>query len=202
MSSVVVCGFCRAGTTLIYNLLRATVTNFRTYPHESTAKEPAGWITKRPLDIFRDLPGFERIVMVRDPRSVITSEHWNHRGHYFVSADACREGTPGLLEQHRAMRELDGERVFYEELTQDPDSLQSRLGERFGFEYEGVFSDHPHGSIPSSLSKALNGVRPIDSGHDWRDHPERIADQFTRFPELFDVLVELGYERDRDWFCT
>jgi hypothetical protein len=41
-----------------------------------------------------------------------------------------------------------------------------------------------------------------DRAGKWRlpEHRERITDQFSRFPALFDLLIEGGYERDRAWF--
>ena len=38
----------------------------------------------------------------------------------------------------------------------------------------------------------------------WREakHRDRIRQQFTLHPELFDMLIRCGYEKDRDWFAS
>jgi hypothetical protein len=39
-------------------------------------------------------------------------------------------------------------------------------------------------------------MKPIEK---WRDHADRIKQQFSECPELLDVLIKLGYEKDKSW---
>jgi len=100
-----------------------------------------------------------------------------------------------------AYKRKDGFEVRYEELTRDPDRIQDELLLTFDFEYQGKFSDFHNTEPPdTNMRKAINGLRPVDRGHDWREHKERIRDQFTRFPQMFDILIEMGYEEDNNWY--
>jgi len=199
--AIIHCGFCRSGTTLLYNMLRTTVRGYRFFDREKPGAQVADddrVITKRPLDVFW-ASGRPRIISVRDPRAILTSQHWSHPGEYFCGADRDLNGMPGLLPQWQAIQELDGGVVRYEELVRDPATVQSRLGERFGFEYVGHFADFWKHDTPDMLTRTLNGKRPIDSGHDWRDHMPRLRQQFDRWPELHGVVEGLGYEEGSEW---
>lgn len=181
-------------------MLRSTVTNYEFEEHEQAARlhETRNIITKRPLDCFKVLP-HQRIITVRDPRSVITSKHKDFPG-YFIGAHHSAAGTPGLCEHYEAIKELDGFRLKYEDLVADPVNVQNELQPHFDFEYSGKFTDFHKQPIPKRLTSQLNGIREVDGGHDWRNHMERIIDQFEVYPELFDIVIELGYEKDRGWY--
>ena len=184
---------------MFYLMLRTTVTNYRFLEHEARADQVTGnTITKRPLDIYESYPNKQAIVLVRDPRSVLTSKHWSDPRAYFVSADKCLHHL-GLLAMWEAVKAKPGYRLRYEDIVSDPDALQADIGKKFGLEYSARFSDFHKAEIPKRLERPLNGIRPVDSGHDWRDHMPRIEEQFTKFPKLFDVLIEMGYEKDRAW---
>lgn len=157
-----------------------------------------GYITKRPLDIYKHYPDKRAIIMVRDPRAVLTSKHWSNPDEYFVSADRCLRHK-GLLAMWQAIKAKEGYRLRYEDLVASPDREQCRLGDEFGLDYRGKFSSFHKAHIPDRLERPLNGIRPVDKGHDWREHMPRIEEQFTKFPQLFDVLIEMGYEADRSW---
>jgi len=199
--AIVVCGFCRSGTTMLYNMLRTTVYGYAFFDKEApgaSVADDAKVITKRPIDIFWQTDR-RRIICIRDPRAVLTSQHWSAPGKYFCDADRDRNGRPGLLRQWRAIQQLEGERVQYEELVRDPQTVQARLGRRLGLSYVGHFADFWKHRTPERLEKALNGRRPLDKGHDWRDHMPRLRDQFARFPELHDCMADLGYAGDDSW---
>ena len=194
---IYVCGFPRSGTSMFYLMLRATVTKYQFFDQEMPADAATGnTITKRPLDMYRNYRGKRAIILVRDPRSVLTSKHWSNPDEYFVSADKCLRHK-GLLAMWDAVKRKPGYRLHYEDVVADPDQIQYELGQEFGFEYSGWFSDFHKADIPMKLERPLNGIRPVDNGHDWREHMPRIEDQFKRFPQLFDVLLEMGYEKDR-----
>lgn len=216
---IIVCGFPRSGSTLFYNMLRTTVQGYRFYDREILALSVISdedKITKRPMDVFDAEAIAARteacfILMLRDPRGVLTSVHANSEGQYKASWDESlktgRRGiagrTPGLIANYDAMQRVPNP-VFvkYEDLVTEPHSVQATIGEEFGFELHGHFADFYLGAIPPLLAHQMNRVRPLDRSRldAWREHPERIREQFNACPRLFDMLFELGYEKDRRWF--
>lgn len=189
------------------------------------------YCTKRPFDIF-DMPRIvaagqaagkrvDLIASVRDPRDLVTSKHKSVPDDYFVGADHCwfapkgRKPTftaPGVIPIHNAIVQAVNSGIFpegafvlkYEELVEDPERIQKLLADNLGLQFEGKFSDFHTQAIPEDLSRALNGVRPVEKGRvqKWRrpEHRDRIIDQFTRFPDLHKIVVGFGYEKDDSWF--
>ncbi|MGC9369765.1 MAG: hypothetical protein ACP5DX_09540 [Paracoccaceae bacterium] len=186
--------------------------------------------TKRPFDIFempdilRAAAGRKRVdlvVTLRDPRDILTSRHSRVPGEYFYGADLCyyipptgkpELKAPGFLPVHKAILEVSNSSLFpqgifflkYEDLVDHPDDVQRLLAEQLDLEFEGSFLDFHRQEISSDLENAMNGVRALDASRKekWRapEHRARIVEQFTRFPVLHDILVSLGYEKDRRWF--
>lgn len=199
-------------------------------PAAQWIRKPGNYATKRPLDIFdipkilkinAGRKKVDLIISLRDPRDILTSFHKSVPDDYFVSADFCYfapEGrvptktAPGILQtQHAiatiAMSGLFPQGVFllkYEDLIDNPELVKNKLAEGLNLRFEGKFSDFHKQAIPQDLQRALNGVRPVErtAAPKWQkpEHRERIIDQFTRFPELHDVLIALGYEEDASWF--
>jgi Sulfotransferase domain len=229
---VFVCGYSRSGTTMFYNMLRTTVTNFRFLEHESPARtviaaSPDAYVTKRPLDIF-DVDKIlaanalrkkvSCIILIRDLRSIVTSRHQSVPNDYFIGFDHqyfIKDGqatytNPGILQIHRAIartwqrRDLAKVILRYEDILKDMENIQRQLGAALGFEYQGSFADFHTHETPYRLERALNARRAPDAENieAWRapKHRPRIRDQFTRCPQLFDLLKRYGYETDDRWF--
>jgi hypothetical protein len=72
------------------------------------------------------------------------------------------------------------------------------------FEFRSNFSDFYKKEPPGKLSHQLNGIRPpsVENIGRWKNHPERIKQQFEECPQLFDVLIELGYEDNKEWITN
>jgi hypothetical protein len=188
---------------------------------------PADYVTKRPLDIF-DVDNilaanvFRKrifcIILIRDIRSIVTSFHKSVPDSYFIGFDRqyfVNEGkvsytNPGILQVHAAVaktwqrRDLAKIIVRYEDLLRDTENIQAQLGRAIGFEYKGAFVDFHTHPTPVGLERALNVLRApdLDNIDAWRAsrHRARIKDQFTRCPQLFDLLKHYGYETDDRWF--
>lgn len=229
---VFICGYSRSGTTMFYNMLRTTVTNFRFLDRERPAHtvvgaSPDDYVTKRPLDIFNvdDILAanvFRKrvfcIILIRDIRSIVTSFHQSVPDDYFIGFDHqyfINDGrasftNPGILQIHAAIaktwqrRDLVKIILRYEDILKDMDNVQAQLGKAIGFTYEGSFADFHKHETPAGLERALNRRRAPDAENTaaWRAprHRQRIRDQFTRCPQLFDLLKHYGYETDDHWF--
>lgn len=191
---VLICGPPRSGTTLLYCMLRYAVTSHRMLPTEALPGH--GFIGKLPHRMLQSPDN--AIVVLRDPRAILTSVHAAPRfkGKYFIAADSCISRRHGLLAYADALPLCTNAMVVpYEQMVADTDWLQLDLHGRYGMEFS---PDRPmwdfwkadHGR---KLEYALNGKRPLDKGHDWRNHMERVWSQFKDHPRLFTVMEEWGY---------
>lgn len=212
-----VCGFPRAGSTLLYLMLRHSVKNCKFYDKEMSVTKvlssKGNVCTKRPQDIFKceELDDIQYILTIRDPRDVLTSVHTNSEGQYktgckysLKTSDKGIVGkTPGLLDYYKQLSKVPNPIVVrYESLVSDPNAeqifLETQLPE---LEFAKNFSDFYKSEIPSKLTHQLNGVRPpsTDNIGRWKKHPERIKQQLNECPELAEMVYELGYEDDDKW---
>lgn len=233
---LLVTGFSRSGTTLLYNMLRCSVDGLGFLDREMAASQMIGhtsgsWATKRPLDVLaiedillanRFCKAIVVIVTVRDIRDLITSRHRDVPGHYFmghnhqyfIPGDGGRPTytNPGVVETYDAIRRLLAtwppetiQLVRYEELVGDTDRVQQTIGDRLRLRYNGSFRDFHKQDVPQALQGPMNGVRPVERSRTrrWRqpEHHWRIFREFSRCPQLFDILEALGYEKNRDWFA-
>lgn len=197
---------------------------------ETVIGRPGSHCSKRPYDIFRVPQILQRnvgrkqldlVVMLRDPRNLLVSRHTAVPDDYFMGADHAylvlpdRTPTPtapGILQIHKAIMEVTAsglvpQGIFflkYEDLTAHPEDVKTLLAQQMDLRFEGRFADFHKGTIPDELHGPLNGVRAVEAGQGrkWAAprHRDRIIDQFTRFPVLHELVIQLGYEKDRGWF--
>jgi hypothetical protein len=123
---LIICGHSRAGTTLLFEMLRQALHGYA-FPDRETSfvavppDGPARIVTKRPLDVFRldrlaEAARRRRVsvlLALRDPRGLLSSRHAAVPGDYFYHADRQyfvppdgppRLVNPGLLSVHDAIR--------------------------------------------------------------------------------------------------
>lgn len=185
---------------------------------------------KRPYDIFdyaeiarlaQGRKQLDLIITLRDPRDILTSRHPAVPDDYFYSADRTYfiAGTappvrsmPGLLLTHVKIVEALQSGLFprgafllkYEHLVDDPARIQQLLSDGMGLTFHGRFEDFHTRQVDQQMARAMNGQRPVSATRvqKWRapEHRARIIDQFTRFPALHDIVIDLGYEADTTWF--
>jgi len=93
--------------------------------------------------------------------------------------------------------------VRYEDLVLRPETVQKAIYAYVGEHPESDFSEFSESSrVSEKMVVALNGTRQIDSKGVgiWRKHPQRVWQEFTDNPALFEMVVKLGYEVDTEWF--
>jgi len=208
-----VVGCPRSGTTLMTELLRHAY-SFNGKPlHEQSLFEPLAdvscpYLSKKPSDTHRISKLFKAdedlyvIALVRDPRSVVTSQHWSSApGEYYVGFARWRramEAIAKLTPRHRCIQ------VHYEALLTDPAAVQRLLEERIPFlrrekSFESFASEAA--DVPGNSVSALNGVRDFDLDRieAWQDHTPRVSQQLVENPDLVQWLIETGYETDAGW---
>jgi hypothetical protein len=102
----------------------------------------------------------------------------------------------------------------YEELLSAPAEVQARIARALDLDFKvdfAEFHEHQanlpyryegrHAAVDQTLVRENMPVDRARAGK-WRapEHRQRIIDQFTRFPALFDLLIDTGYETDTTWF--
>ncbi len=218
---LVLCGFPRSGTSLMQAMAETAVTGANVFGFEMRAlrvatrmrrkylKQPL-LITKRTNDIFYidDIRAFysanqvdvKFVVLIRDPRDVLTSFHSSKPNEYYLSPERWRS----LYEHYLYVRDQhDVLVVRYEDLVRDPDAIQERLSTLMNWELKQSFRDF-HKSVPEGFEvRGLNGIRPVDTKSigRWKQsqHRERMIDMLLVLPELPSAIVEMGYEKDAAW---
>ncbi len=168
---IVICGYPRGGTSLLYNMVSASLPGFYFDEFESRAAERihryGNYATKAPTDIFElnKLPALNIykkeifvLVVVRDIRDVITSKHPNIPDEFFIGYDhswwprkdshaAWQYDGSGVLEIHAAIEQsaaIEGItviKVSYEEMINDPDGLQKKLEKNMGINFDYPIRD-------------------------------------------------------------
>ena len=140
------------------------------------------------------------IVMLRDPRDVIVSEHRAYPGQFFSDLHEIRARDRLLQKVQDHPRLL---LVRYEDLVRDPDAVQARLMREIPFlEKIADFSNFGQSAAPTEMAeRALGGLRPVSSGSigRWKQNPERIKGQIDKFGPIDDLLQVYGYEPDTTW---
>jgi hypothetical protein len=168
---IVVCGFPRSGTSLLYNMLAVALPGFAREEFEASALRSI-WrfedhLSKLPLDVLRldaicrrNLHGkrIQVLVPIRDPRDLVTSIHPNVPDDYFIGWEASYRvaigdpahpapSRPGIREIEAALAaqagraDLEVVRVRFEELVREPDRIQEQLAAQLSLEFRARFSE-------------------------------------------------------------
>ena len=168
------------------------------------------------------------LIVVRDIREVITSKHPICDEEYFIGHDySCwptssdfstwnQEGT-GVTGVNKQIQKVKGREdvtiIKYEDLVSRPDGIQKELQKKYGLLFEASFSDYHNRSDKlaykyegryraNNQELVLEGKKITEKQLRWKseEHDNRIYEQFTQCPSLFDALKEFGYEENDDWF--
>jgi hypothetical protein len=218
---VVICGFARAGSTLLQLQIETCISGVRSFGREVSALAAAQYafrnhpymLTKDPFDVFlhEEIRAFYAtrradvcfIVTVRDPRSVLTSIHGVHNDRaadYYLSPDEWR----AYHEHVRYAQQFeDVLTVEYSDIVCRPAELELRLAKFVGWSVRLPFDQFHVAAAPDFDGRALNGLRPLDATRlsAWRQeiHRPRIVEILRELPDLPERLIEMGYEADTGW---
>lgn len=193
---ILVTGFPRAGTTLLYCMLDYAVEGYTFFSRE-VPELIEGAITKSPLGAFSVKDGSRCIVMIRDPRYLLTSRHaaqkFRNAGYFLSAHSSASDARYGLCEWWQAIKALNGRIVRYEDLVSNPRAVQDELGRVFGLRYRESFADFHRGKDYGEYwTTAMGGTRPVAARADY--DVARVSEQFSSHPELYDVAAEMGYD--------
>ncbi|XPS89134.1 uncharacterized protein Dvar_71530 [Desulfosarcina variabilis str. Montpellier] len=215
---VVICGFPRGGTTLLQAILETNLPGALSFGKELNALDVANFklrnhpilVTKRPNDIFlideiqkyyKDkITSPKFIILVRDPRSILTSFH-HSSSNYYVSVDRWRSIYSALVSLKNTK---DLFILRFEDLVKETDKIQRELMGFIGCNFINSFRNF-YKIIPDKFrTDALNSIRPIDLStiQKWKNpkHHKKIKSLIEKeMPELCQVLIDLNYEPDNSW---
>ncbi len=239
-TQITICGYPRSGTSLLYNMLATCLPSFHHDDFEHSCLEYVGqWrdvLSKRPLDIFK----IERlahknklgkrllvIVLIRDPRDIVTSRHPRVPDDYFIGWEHCYrvDGPKGPEPVHPGIREIAAEiervdalaqvdlvRVRYEDLVADPEGVQAKLAAATGLVFEGAFSDFHtaeqlayryEGEQAARDPALVREDQPVDASRagKWRapEHRTRVREEFAAHRGLLALVHEYAYETNDTW---
>lgn len=126
---------------------------------------------------------------------------------------------PGLKDIFEAIDQLtqSGQSYLllkYEDLIENTDEIQVQIADLFDLSFSNKFSDYhrfpdKHGMKFAKQWQALNpelvkSSQAVTTNYvqRWRkpEHHARIIEEFTKYPALFDLLCQHGYESDDNWF--
>jgi hypothetical protein len=202
----------RTGTTLMAESMVACFAIDAFDEHEAQVfhfrRNCAVYLSKFPgfADLLRRRlrfdPHFHVILMLRDPRDVVTSRHGTDKARYWAPLRLWKSNF------RNAKPILDHPRVIpvrYEDLVTKPDEVQAEIAWRLPFlRQTAAFTEFDRRADPSAKAvKALGGVRAISAGSigNWRRHLPRLAGQLSQHGPVTAELIELGYEPDDAWLA-
>lgn len=168
------------------------------------------------------------IVVIRDIRDILISRHPNNPEMFFIgydhsfwhnydAIDSWSYVAPGIIDISKKVRLAQLKpytfTVKYEDLVSDPDDVQRQLEVFSNYTFELAFSQYHTKQDKMAYrysgryeakdkSLVLEGTKVQSRVAKWKDpkYRERIIEQFTCCPELLDLLIEYGYEDNKDWF--
>jgi len=167
---IILCGYPRSGTSLLYNMICSSLTGFKCEPFEkrfiNRLHRAGNYITKSPMDIF-DIKNIDRynvfdknvkvIICIRDIRDVLTSRHPNIPDQYFISFENSwwpqdknfndwKNNAPGIKDIFNEIVDLtnndtDFLLVKYEDIILDIEGVQKSISNFLNVDFQNKFSD-------------------------------------------------------------
>jgi len=222
---VVICGFPRAGSTLLQLMAQCCVDDMLVFSGEVEGlwaaecanRQHSYMLTKLPADIehisalrnwYDQHPGNAHFVFtLRDPRDVLTSIHKaypDERG-YYVTPERWHR-VYGLMQRYK--HDNDVTLVRYEDLITQPAEVQRILTDAIGWRVIHPFTNFNEIAAQtvardSMTEGALGGLRPLDASAlgRWQEprHAKRLRTVLKTLPDLPQILIDLGYEDNNDW---
>lgn len=217
---ILICGYGRSGSTMLLAMMEYALPKAKGFGREIRAWRAAtyAWrnhevvISKLPGDIFclHRLRNFYKnrkaelkvIMLVRDPRDQLTSRHVaTGPNAYFQDIKTWR-----ILHGYYRMYKNDPDVlvVRYEDMVGDTEGVQRRIEAFTGEKGERPFAEfYKQASKPGFETTPMNGVRPVDKKTVSRwsadEHRARLEKVLQEVPDLPEILIELGYEKDDAW---
>ena len=205
---ILICGPARSGNTLMLHLIGAGFRNVRICHGERVPEQSAGRpgrfvVGKKPgavkhLERLLNEWDLGVIFTMRDPRDSICSQHvgkpfWLKPDRWITAAEKIKE----YRDHPNALL------VRFENLIQQPASVQGTLAAKFGLAFRRPFSEcHQNFDAADKQGiQAMHGARPLDRsriGH-WRETEEKrqlVADAI-RTTDLAHWMEVFGYDPSR-----
>ena len=163
------------------------------------------YVTKYPGDIQRIDYILDRmkdlyvICMLRDPRDIIVSVHWQDQNKFWCGLKYWKKWTPYIDKLIYHPRFI---LVYYEKLVNQPNTVQKEINNKLSFLNQKIpFTEFHRYLQPTKDIQALSGIRAINNASisNWKKHIPRIKGQIKLHGSISDDLIKYGYEKDNDW---
>jgi len=215
---IVICGFPRAGSSLLQLMIENCLPNCQAFGREVSALDAASapfsshsiMLSKRPNDIFQiaDIKKYyekldtnvQFLVTIRDARDVLVSKHQGVDG-YYVDCQRWKK----IANQIDSMRDDEAALVIkFEDLVRSTGDVQKRIVQFTRIEFKGEFERFfEEEQRQCDVMRAINGLRPPDPAAigKWRsdDHLNRMKLITDEIRNLGQWLVKWEYESDDKW---
>jgi hypothetical protein len=204
---ILICGCARSGNTLMFSLID---TGF-----ENIVKVKGGpWGEQVPKEVVEGkviVGKFPRkasrlhklmaddlgiIYMMRDPRDVLVSKHFERPRTYWTSFERWIRTATVALEYKDHPNVL---LLKYEDLITKPNKAQKAMAEKFNLEAARKF-EHCYESFDTNdkyNAKTMNGIRPLDKSRIgvWKDGylNEKFINRLMKNSEMTDLMKRFDY---------
>jgi predicted nucleic acid-binding OB-fold protein len=156
--------------------------------------------TKHLEKVLKWDPNLFIICLIRDPRDMVCSYHGRIQDKYYCDFQFWLN----FVENYKSLQGIERFLLIkYEDLTEDPDSVQKLIMEEMPFlSKKHNFSDfHLYAKPVNDSIAALKKLRPVESKGvgNWKNNLPRIKQQIHEFGSIESSLITYGYEDDNKW---
>jgi len=204
---ILICGCARSGNTLMFSLIDTGFENIvkvkggpwgEQVPKEAVeGKVVVGKFPRKASRLYKLMADDLGIIyMMRDPRDVLVSKHFERPRTYWTSVERWIRTATVALEYKDHPNVL---LLKYEDLITKPNKAQKAMAEKFNLEAARKFEDcyESFDTKDKYNAKTMNGIRPLDKSRigAWKDGylNEKFINRLMKNSEMTDLMKRFDY---------
>ena len=204
---ILICGCARSGNTLMFSLINTGFENIvkvkggpwgEQVPKEAVeGKVVVGKFPRKASRLYKLMADDLGIIyMMRDPRDVLVSKHFERPRTYWTSVERWIRTATVALEYKDHPNVL---LLKYEDLITKPNKAQKAMAEKFNLEAARKFEDcyESFDTKDKYNAKTMNGIRPLDKSRigAWKDGylNEKFINRLMKNSEMTDLMKCFDY---------
>ncbi|MBT4381136.1 MAG: hypothetical protein HN900_05880 [Gammaproteobacteria bacterium] len=204
---ILICGCARSGNTLMFSLIDTGFENIvkvkggpwgEQVPKEAVeGKVVVGKFPRKASRLYKLMADDLGIIyMMRDPRDVLVSKHFERPRTYWTSVERWIRTATVALEYKDHPNVL---LLKYEDLITKPNKAQKAMAEKFNLEAARKFEDcyESFDTKDKYNAKTMNGIRPLDKSRigAWKDGylNEKFINRLMKNSEMTDLMKCFDY---------
>ena len=204
---ILICGCARSGNTLMFSLIDTGFENIvkvkggpwgEQVPKEAVeGKVVVGKFPRKASRLYKLMADDLGIIyMMRDPRDVLVSKHFERPRTYWTSVERWIRTATVALEYKDHPNVL---LLKYEDLITKPNKAQKAMAEKFNLEAARKFEDcyESFDTKDKYNAKTMNGIRPLDKSRigAWKDGylNEKFITRLMKNSEMTDLMKCFDY---------